>query len=121
MNKVVIKLLPDGSGRVRIHWFVHDDRGPVTTPASTTLTALGPLKLGGAKGRIACQPRRASVTPEVVGGVTTPIVHSDDVRAVTCPECRQTKEYWEVMGQLAEILETPLSAEDCVRSIGAGV
>lgn len=104
MSQVVIRLLPDGSGRVRIHYFVHDQKGPVTTPSGAVMTALGPLKLGGVTGRIACQPQLASVTPQMVKGELQPTVHSDDVRAVTCPECQRTSEYLATMNLLAHTM-----------------
>jgi hypothetical protein len=106
MSRCVVKLLPDKSGRILIHYFVHDPAGPAETPTGVTMTALGPLKLGGARGRIACQPKLESVTPQVRAGVTYPIPHSDDPRAVTCPACKETEEYKRVMEQLGEILET---------------
>jgi hypothetical protein len=121
MNQVVIRLLPDGSGRVRIHWFVHDPKGPVRTPASTTMTALGPLRLGGAVGRIACQPGLESVTPKVDGTQTVPLCHSDDCRAATCPECMATPEYAAAMKRLSEILELPTSEGDVRRAAAVGV
>lgn len=106
MNQVVIKLLPDGSGRVRIHWFMRTEDGPIETLASITQTGMGPIKLGGAKGRIACSPSKTSVAPLVQGGQTTPCCCSDDPRVVTCPECRAVPEFAEMEKQLAEILET---------------
>ena len=106
MNQVVIRLLPDGSGRVRIHYFVHDPKGPVTTPSGAVMTALGPMKLGGVVGRIACQPQMASVTPKVVKGELQPTVHSDDPRAVTCPECQASSEYLTTMNVLAHTVPT---------------
>lgn len=120
MNQVVIKLLPDGSGRVRIHWFCRDDKGPIRTAEAVTMSALGPVRLGGATGRIACQPQRKSVAPEVNGLVTTPCVHSDDARAVTCPECMKTPEYAAAMKAYSEIMETPLT-EAQLRSVAGGV
>lgn len=121
MNRVVMKLLSDRSGRVLIHWFIHDDQGPVETPANAVMTAMGPLKLGGVRGRIACMPSLDSVTPTMVNGISYPVPHSDDVRAVTCPACSATKEFWEMKKRLAEILETAMSADDYIRMTAAGV
>ena len=105
MNQVEIKLLPDGSGRVRIHWFVRDPKGPIKTAGSTTLPALGPLTLGGAMGRLACNAAIKDVAPQFSGGVWRPCVCSDDVRAVSCPECQAVPEYETERLKLKEILE----------------
>jgi hypothetical protein len=97
MPPITIYLLPDGSGRVRIHYFHRDDKGPVSTAQVVHPTQIGPVPLGGATGFIACQPGLKSLfTP------AGPVVHSDDPRAVTCPECRGSGEWREVMTRLGE-------------------
>jgi len=106
MNQVHVKLLPDGSGRVRIHYFIHDEKGPIQTPGSVVPSALGPIQLGGFRGRIACQPGLKSILPKNVAGVLHLTPHSDDVRGVSCPECMASKEYKETKAILAETLDT---------------
>ncbi len=106
MNKVVIRLLKDGSGRIRIHWFRHHPLGLIQTPGSVRMTALGPFPLGGKQGMIACQPSMVSVNPKVQGGKTEPCCHSDDVRAANCPECLATPEAKVALENYAEILHT---------------
>ncbi len=105
MTAVLIRLLPDRSGRVRIHWFERTADGPVQTQANSVQTALGTVKLGGAKGRIACQPARKEVTPSLIGSEWEPCVHSDDPRAVTCPECMGKDGFKAAMQELKDILE----------------
>lgn len=103
MRHVAVKLLPDKSGRVRIHYFVHTPDGPAQTPGRVAMTAMGPLRLGGSRGKIACQPGLADVTPQAVGGSWHLCCHSDDPRAVTCPECEKTEDYQKAMALLAEV------------------
>lgn len=94
MRTIEVKLLPDGSGRVRIHWFCRSEAGKAT--AQHALTATGdenePVKAGPVKGFIACQRQRTSLTPARVNGAIAPVFHTDDVRAATCPECLATEE-----------------------------
>jgi len=106
MIPIVIRLLPDGSGRVRIHWFERCDDGPIETLQRSEPTPIGPLRLGGAKGRIACRPEQKSLSQTTREGQYQPTVHSDDVRAVTCPECQATEAYKKTVQDLADILET---------------
>lgn len=104
----VIRMLPDGSGRVRIHFFVHDDKGLIATPPHISMTPLGFLKLpgSGSRGYIACQPKLTTVNPVIKGGQSFPWVHSNDVRAVTCPECQATDAYKAIVKMLADELES---------------
>ena len=105
---VEIKLLKDGSGRVCIHWFdtTPRDAMPITTPADVKLGGpLGLLRFGGVKGRIACKPELSSVTPQTIGGITYPVMHSDDVRAATCPLCLATTEAKDMLKHLGELEE----------------
>jgi hypothetical protein len=62
--------------------------------------------LGGARGRIACNPKLQSVSAQVVNGETNLCMHSDDPRAATCPECMATDEFKAAMKQLEEIVTT---------------
>lgn len=105
-TQVVVRLLKDGSGRVRIHYFVRDEAGPIRTPAGViALTAMGPMSAGGTKGYIACQPKQESLDVKK-DGIIYPTPHSDDVRAVTCPECQATAEYKKMADFLAELADT---------------
>lgn len=106
MSRAVIRLLPDGSGRVRIHWFIHDPKGPIETVSSVTMSAIGPIKMGGARGRIACQPQRTSIAPEQKGSDMHIVTHSDDVRGATCPECLATPEAKAQLADFATMLDT---------------
>lgn len=107
---VELRVLPDG--RVRIHWFMFDQAGPVSLPHGTTKSGVA---MGGSlpdengdycsRGRIVCQPQRTSILPEKGRrGITRPVVHSDDPRAVTCPECQATEEWKAAMANLKELL-----------------
>lgn len=101
---VDFRMLPDGSGRVRIHWFMRDEAGPICTGVVSHSTPLGPVVLGGAKGRIACQPNLESVNPIwLSANHVQPLHHSDDARAATCPECMATPEYAAMMKRLGEL------------------
>lgn len=102
---VEIKILPDGTGRVRIHWFQVLDGGPIKMPSGTIETQYGPLIHVGPPGRIACQPERTSVLPQEQNGVTLLTCHSDEPRAVTCPECMATPEFKIAMQKIAELLD----------------
>jgi hypothetical protein len=89
---IIIRMLPDKSGRRRIHWFQRQVDGPLATQGQQQLTLIGPMQLGGAKGRIVCQGPNATLDKSTAGNVE-PVAHSDDPRAVTCPECKATQEF----------------------------
>jgi hypothetical protein len=102
MKRVIaIKMLPDGSGRVVIHWLIRGE-GPITTPRSEIRTPAGPRMGGGVTGKIACQPERKSALPEVKGGEILMFHYSDDCRAVTCPDCMATPEFARQMELLSK-------------------
>jgi len=114
--QVVIRMLRDADGqlrRVRIHWFVRSVEGPAKTPgpgnSPEALAAYpgGHPHLPGARGHIACQKARTSVEPELRNGVWHPCPHSDDPRAVSCPECQATPEFKTMMKRLEELVPTP--------------
>lgn len=105
-HQVNVRVLPgeptDGTGRVCIHLFVHDERGPFVEPH-----VLHPVFKNGVlvkqqvmavptRGRLACDPKR-TVAPVTRGGVTTVTPRTDDPRAATCPRCLASKEYAEMM------------------------
>ncbi len=101
---VVIRMLPDKSGRVRIHWFVRDPAGPAETPSGSLPSKPKPTIIEGSRGRIACQPNRDSVTPSTNrSGQIEPCCHTDDPRAATCPECQATDEYKQAMEYLESL------------------
>jgi hypothetical protein len=107
--QVVVRLLPDKSGRVRIHWFCRDEKGAATTPASAdpmfaAMPNGHPMKPG-TKGFIACQRALTSVEPRQVNGTWQATPHTDDVRCATCPECKTTPEYQAAMAEL-ELIES---------------
>ena len=88
----------DGSGRVCIHLFVHDECGPFVEPH-----ALHPVFKDGevvkqqlvakpTRGRLACNQKR-TVAPVTRDGVTTITPRTDDPRAVTCLRCCSSAEY----------------------------
>jgi hypothetical protein len=106
MREVVVKVVPGVRPlRVLIHWFMETPEGPVETPAGAVMTPFGPMQMGGATGRIACQPARTSVAPEQnPGQAPTLVVHSPDVRAVTCPACLATEEAKAQQKALGELL-----------------
>lgn len=98
---IVVKMLPDG--RCCQHWFIMDDAGPIKTrDAVPSMTQLGPLKLGGARGRIACRPEQNTVETQQRGLDFFPCLNSDDVRAVTCPDCLATDEAKAMLAVLKE-------------------
>ena len=92
----------DGSGQVCIHLFLQDERGPFVEPH-----ALHPVVRDGevvkqevqakpTRGRLACSKTRLAA-PVTRNGVTTLTPRTDDPRAVTCPKCKATDEYTEMM------------------------
>ena len=107
---VHLKLLPgeptDGTGKICIHLFVKDARGPFVEPhvLHQALDENGnPIKqrleVRPTRGRLACDARR-QVAPVTRGGVTTVTPRTDDPRGVTCPKCKASKDYAEMMAQL---------------------
>lgn len=104
-SPVVIRVLPDGSGRVRIHYFVTDPKGPVRTTGRTAAApGVGVIVLGGAEGYVACQPGLTSIQPVFKNGEIWPLAHSNEARAVTCPECRATEAWKKTMEQIEQML-----------------
>lgn len=104
---VDVKVLPgeplDGSGRVCIHLFVQDERGPFTEPHALYMHSGedGQSRLASkpTRGRLTCDPKR-TVAPVTRGGVTTITMRTDDARAVTCPKCVASKDYTRMMAIL---------------------
>ncbi len=111
MRSIDVKVLPgeptDGSGHVRIHWFVRSENGAAVTPAGTVKSSIGPLKAGGVRGYLACQKGRADIGSRVVGGMIAMTLHTDEVRAATCPECLATAEAKAMLTLLEGIVPAP--------------
>lgn len=107
MRVVNVKLLPDGSGRIRVHYFAWGP-GPVETPTAVAMAGITPVRLGGSvdgqhrRGFIACQPGRAGILPDSRGDGVHLVPHSDDPRAANCPECMATEAFKEHMARLKE-------------------
>lgn len=107
-HKLVFQGVPGRPGSVRIHYFVHDEAGPIEMPSDMAMTAFGPITLGGSKGRIACQPtlKVEDVLPKLKGGFTHLFQHSDEARAVTCPDCCRSDDYKSTMQALDDLEKT---------------
>jgi hypothetical protein len=102
-QKICLSTLPgeptDGTGRICIHLFVQDIRGPFVEPSviHPAVDADGnpdPRKLIAkpTRGRLACS-RTRQVRPVTKGGVTTLTMRTDEPRAVTCPACIASDSY----------------------------
>ena len=107
------KVLPgepvDGSGRVCIHLFVRDARGPFVEPhvLHPVLDEDGnPIKqrveARPTRGRLACDPKR-QVAPVIRGGTTLVTPRTDDPRGVTCPRCIASRDYADMISQLQAV------------------
>lgn len=104
--EVEVRLLP-GTGKSRIHWFCRDPKGPIRTRSKKHRMGNAPaVILGGAVGFIACQPELKSLQPQLSGNLVRVMKHSDDARAVTCPECMAHPRYKEMMAILAPAADT---------------
>ena len=124
-----VKLLPDGSGRVCIHWLMEDTYDAAKEPPDS-LKPLGrlvkeaadgdqfPIRVQGhpqlrsqtgqpamVRGRIACNPKQNTVNPQHRGQEVLMCMHSNEVRAVTCPKCLATPEAVELLKSYENTLE----------------
>jgi len=104
MATVVIKMLKDGSVRICIHWLMRDPQGAIVLPGGVVQTNHGPKTSEGLTGRIACNREQNSVSPQMRNGETFLCCHSDDPRAVTCPDCQAAPEYAKMMQEYGETL-----------------
>jgi hypothetical protein len=86
----------DGSGKICIHLFVQDESGPFIEPHVLYDNTAGPKR-----GRLVCDPLR-KVAPVSRDGVTTITPRTDDPRATTCPKCKASKEYQDLVRILAQ-------------------
>lgn len=108
--RVQVKLLKDGSGRVCHHWFERIDEGPMTVPYALHPgrdaggVPDGTLVPGPAKGRIACSPKSTTILPQQRGDMIFTLPHSDDPRAVTCPECKATAGYKAALAEIESLV-----------------
>lgn len=102
-RRIKVNVVPgdptDGNGRVCIHLFVRDERGPIleTHVLHPVLGDDGkPIKqklyAKPTRGRLACDSKRL-VTPITVKGVTTLTMRTEEPRAVTCPKCISSDDY----------------------------
>lgn len=89
----------DGSGRVCIHLFVQDPKGPFIEPhvLHPVIGADGQevkqqCTARPTRGRLACDLRR-KVAPVKRGQVTTVTLRTEDPRVVTCPKCLASEYY----------------------------
>ncbi len=93
---VGLKVLPgeptNGSGKVCVHLFIQDEKGPFTEPCVIHRDEEGKPVAKPTKGRLACNPKRL-VAPREVKGVTNVTMRTDDPRAATCPKCIASPDY----------------------------
>lgn len=107
-NVIDIKVLPgeplDGSGKVCIHLFVQDERGPFVEPHVLHGDDSDKNKIvaKATRGRLACDPKRL-VAPVTRRGVTSVTMRTDDPRAATCPKCIVSSAYAELMDKIAKL------------------
>lgn len=107
MQTVELKLLPDGSGRIRIHWVMRDPEGPVLIHDRVVETSWGPKLMSGSRWRVACQPQRASIAPQAQGQKILPFPITDDPRAVTCDLCVATEWFQKARAELENTVPSP--------------
>ena len=109
VNMVVLPREPvDGSGRTCIHLVVRDPAGPFTEPhvLHPVVDERGQqvgnmLEARPTRMRLACDPNRL-VAPTTSNGVTTITQRSDDPRAVTCPRCKKSEDYKQIMNVVSK-------------------
>ena len=113
---VNVNVLPgeplDGSGRVCIHLFVRDERGPFVEPHAMHpvfredgTQVKQQVICSPARGRLACDPRR-NPAPVTRNGVITVTPRTDDVNAVTCPKCLASKDYAKLVEKIESVVAT---------------
>lgn len=98
----------DGTGQVCIHLFIKDESGPFTEPHvlhpamdDVGQPIQGQLVARPTRGRLACDRRRL-VAPVTRGNMTTITSHTDDPRAATCPKCKASQDYAQMMTKFTE-------------------
>ena len=103
MQTVVLKLLPDGTGRIRIHWAVRDPNGKIEIRDRVVETSWGPKVMQGARWRVVCQPGLSTLSGLRQGENVVLQPCSDDPRGVTCPECMAAEEFQKARQDLEEL------------------
>lgn len=88
-SKVSPKLLPDG--RTCIHWFIECEDGLIVSEGRPEMRQAAGKSLT-IRGKIACNPKQTTVQTRIVDGVAYPCVRTEELEAVTCPKCLETKE-----------------------------
>lgn len=92
----------DGTGKVCIHLFVQDERGPFTEPHVLHQDKeTGRVVAKPTRGRLACD-RRRGVAPVTQRGITSITMRTDDPRATTCLKCIASKDFAEMMVKIAQ-------------------
>lgn len=108
-QQVDVKVLK--GGRVRIHWFVLRESGPIHTSARHVHgQGVGTIQLGGHSGYIACQPQRKQLSL-TQGGRIQVCPCSMEFEVVTCPECMATVEFQKAVQQVQSQEGVPSIAE----------
>lgn len=91
MKRVVnMRLLADGTWRACIHWLV-EGAGPIKMEGHPQLRAAAKMPTQ-VTGHIACNPAQNSLNPQTRNGEICLCLNSNDLRAVSCPKCRETPE-----------------------------
>lgn len=110
MKRIVhMSVLPgeptDGSGRVCIHLFIKDEKGPFVEPHvlhekrdEQGEVIKGELVAKPARGRLACDPRK-QVASVIKGNAIHITLRSDSPGAVSCPKCKMSKYYRDMMAK----------------------
>jgi hypothetical protein len=98
-RRIVRKLLPDGSGRIRIHWVYLTPDGPNVAKGVAIDTSSNPIQ-GEKHYRIACMPGVLIDGAQKVGENLLVHERTDDPRASSCPECEETEEYKKAMAEI---------------------
>lgn len=114
---VNMKVLPgeptNGSGRLCIHLFVIDSKGSFIEPAvqqemktigrdGQENIMKGQLRPKPMRGRIACNKKLIPHKHKKTDKVINLTLRTDDPRATTCPKCKNTPEYKEMMTKLEQ-------------------
>lgn len=106
VREVKFRYVKDASGRdtetVCVHLFVLDGTGPIETPKQG--------KMGGVRGRIACNPKQNTVVTRERDGVSYPCSHTLEVEAATCPDCLATKEAVDALERCRQLASDPQTA-----------
>lgn len=93
------ELVEQGAAQICIHLFVPDEQGTFVESSVTCLDAENRLSVKSTRGRLACDPKR-TVAQVTKNGVTTVVMRTGDPRAVTCPKCKASAVYADMMSQI---------------------